>query len=214
MANPYIWDRYWITPILNSRFPVMCLGWDSWDRKDWRYNYCYFMNKNSCNNFFLIVVTPKICNKPKVKFSYKIMSYCYICYYTNIIIVVLILDWNTRFGSERGTSSGTDWVAETKRSICTSSLMTSFMCIFFFTVSVVESSILFMWGCSFYYVYALSPLWMESWNVTIYWAVLSFGTVCHAVLVVLTFESVDQFILKCDSFNWKPWAVLSCGRGF
>ena len=135
---------------------------------------------------------------------------------------MLILDWNTRFGSERGTSSGTDWVAETKRSICTSSLMTSFMCIFFFTVSVVESSILFMWGCSFYYVYALSPLWMESWNVTIYWAVLSFGTVCHAVLVVLTLslwinlswsvtrliESPEQYFPVVGVFNCKVWV---CG---
>jgi len=140
-----------------------------------------------------------------------------VIYVTMLIIVVLILDWNTRFGSERGTSSGTDWVAETKRSVCTSSRMTSFMWIFFFTVSVVESYTFYVG------LFILLRICLESAVDGIvkrdhsnesYWAVLSFGTVCYAVLVVLTFESVDQFILKCDSFKWKPWAVFSCGSGF
>ena len=155
------------------------MGWDFWERKEWRYNYCYFINKNSCTKFLLIVVKRKICNKTKIKFGYKLCNV--VKCVTILIILVLILDWNTRFGPERGTSSGTDWVAETKRSVCTSSLMTFFMCIFLRVLFTLWMENVFhcvgSGKLTTFYVglfiplrivpYALSPLWMESWNVTI-----------------------------------------------
>ena len=152
-----------------------------------------------------------------------VIKLCNVVKYVTILIILgLILDWNTRFGSERGTSSGTDWVAETKRSVCTSSLMTFFMCIFLRVLFTLWMENVFhcigSGKLTTFYVglfiplrivpYALSPLWMESWNVTIQMKATEryfpwYCFFCYAELVVLTFESVDHINLEVWPVSMK-----------